>query len=159
MTQKSGAQNAICGGGRYNKLVYNCGGKDTPGVGFAAGMERLLLILESQGIDIGQQAVPGVYLAPLDQEASQLAFQLAKALRAKDIAVEMDCMGKSLKAQMKTADRLKARYSVLIGENERLGGYATVRQMADGDQTEVPLDKLVIYLEERINHVATEKNA
>lgn len=159
MTQKSGAQNAICGGGRYNKLVYNCGGKDTPGVGFAAGMERLLLILESQGIDVGQEAVPGVYLAPLDQEASQLAFQLAKALRAKDIAVEMDCMGKSLKAQMKTADRLKARYSVLIGENERLGGYATVRQMADGDQTEVPLDKLVIYLEERINHVATEKNA
>lgn len=88
-----------------------------------------------------------------------MAFQLAKALRAKDIAVEMDCMGKSLKAQMKTADRLKARYSVLIGENERLGGYATVRQMADGNQTEVPLDKLVIYLEERINHVATEKNA
>lgn len=155
MTQKSGAQNAICGGGRYNKLVYNCGGQDTPGVGFAAGMERLLLILESQGLAIGQRRTPAVYLAPMDAEASKIAFALAKALRAKDIAVEMDSMGKSLKAQMKNADRLQVAYTVLIGENERLGGFATVRQMATGEQTEINLDKLVTYLEKGIKHVAT----
>lgn len=155
MTQKSGAQNAICGGGRYNKLVYNCGGQDTPGMGFAAGMERLLLILESQGLTLGQRRTPAVYLAPMDAEASQMAFALAKDLRAKDIAVEMDSMGKSLKAQMKNADRLQVAYTVLIGENERLGGFATVRQMGTGEQKEIALDKLVTYLEKGIKHAAT----
>lgn len=135
-------QNAICGGGRYNKLAYDIGGRDLPGMGFAAGTERLLLTLKDQGISLAENRHPSVFLAPLGPEAQVKAFALAQDLRQQGIATDMDLMGKSLKAQMKTADRLHATYTVILGDDDLAKGTAVLRRMEAARQEDVPLDAL-----------------
>lgn len=159
MTGANGAQSAVCGGGRYNKLVAQVGGDDIPGVGFASGMERLLLVLAEQGIQVGQAVHPAVFFAPLDDRARVEAFRLVQALREKGIPAEIDQMAKSLKAQMKTADRLDVRYAVLLGDSEMDRGIATVRDLSQGEQFEIPLDRLINELEERLKNASFEENS
>lgn len=159
MTGKTGQQSAVCGGGRYNKLVAECGGEDIPGMGFAAGMERLLLVLKEQNIDLFKEVQPAVYFAPLDDEARLICFQAMQSLREHGVPCEMDAMKKSLKAQMKTADRLSAQYAVLMGEEERNKNSATVRRLSDGEQESVDIEELVKYLEERVTNAPVKKNA
>ena len=151
------AQNAICGGGRYNSLLEQCGGEDMPGIGFAIGMERLLLTLKEQGIELTEPTVPGVYVAPLGEGAQAKAFELTMALRDKGIYTEKDYLNRSLKAQMKSADRMNAQFVIIIGDDELNKGVAVVRTMADSTQEEVALDALVAYIEGRLAYCTNIK--
>ena len=144
------AQNALCGGGRYNGMVEQFGGDDMPGIGYAMGMERLLLTLKEQGIELPVGKHPDVYIAPLGDAAQKEAFVLTQALRSKNIYTEKDYLGKSLKAQMKAADRFQVKYCVIIGESELEKGIAVVREMATGEQHEIALSQLVEDLEGRL---------
>ena len=144
------AQNALCGGGRYNGMVEQFGGDDMPGIGYAMGMERLLLTLKEQGIELPVSKHPEVYIAPLGEAAQKEAFVLTQALRGKGIYTEKDYLGKSLKAQMKAADRFQVAYTGIIGDSELEKGIAVVREMATGEQHEVELYRLVEDLEGRL---------
>ena len=144
------AQNALCGGGRYNGMVEQFGGDDMPGIGYAMGMERLLLTLKEQGIELPVGNHPDVYIAPLGDAAQKEAFVLTQALRSRNIYTEKDYLGKSLKAQMKAADRFQVKYCVIIGDSELEKGLAVVREMATGEQHEVLLAQLVEDLEGRL---------
>lgn len=108
----------ICAGGRYDGLVEYFGGPSTPGFGFGLGMERLLLVLEKQGVVLPVDQELDVYVAVLGQEANQAALQLVQALRQQGFSAERDVLGRKLKAQFKSADTLKARYVVTLGESE-----------------------------------------
>jgi histidyl-tRNA synthetase len=148
LVQGIGAQSAICGGGRYNGLIEQCGGKPTPGIGFAMGMERLLLTLELQGISlIANYNNPEIYIATVGEETEQLAFRLAMQLRKKGISVEKDYLDKSLKAQMKTADRLNVKYTLIIGEEEFEKNQVTIRNMATSQQNKIPISDIISYIE------------
>ena len=146
MNKVGSQQNAICGGGRYNKLVSQIGGDDIPGMGFAAGMERVLLTVEEEGIQLPVPNAIDVYVAPLGEAAKAVCFKLVHSLRQRGLIVETDYLSKSMKAQMKTADKNNARYTVIIGDDELAKGEATVRDMAASSQENVPLDKILDYI-------------
>ncbi|NLT96183.1 MAG: histidine--tRNA ligase [Clostridia bacterium] len=143
-----GAQSAICGGGRYDGLIEQCGGKPTPGIGFAMGMERLLLTLETKGIDLSQLLThPDVYIAAIGEKPQEEAFKLAMELRRKGISTEKDYLDKSLKAQLKAADRLGVKYTLILGDEELKARKIVVKEMAKSEQTEIPIDDIINYLE------------
>ena len=142
-----GAQSTVCGGGRYDGLIEEVGGPSTPGIGFAIGMERLLLTLKEQGLLPEVKKAQPVFIVALGDEAKTMAFDLQQQLRAKDIYTEIDLMGRSMKGQMKYANKIAAQYTVIIGEDELIKGEAQVRNMATKDQTSVPLKGLVSYIE------------
>lgn len=144
-----GAQSAICGGGRYNGLIEQCGGKEMPGIGFAMGIERLLITLEQENITVPIDKDIDVYFVPLGKDAQKIAFELTASLRKKGLKVEKDYLEKSLKAQMKTANRLMAKYTVIIGEEELNKGYAIIRNMSTSEQEEVAITEVVKYFEGR----------
>lgn len=137
-----GAQSSIGGGGRYDNLLASIGGPDVPGIGFAIGMERVLLALEAAGAESGKALAPDVFVATAGVPAGE-ALRIAMALRAAGVAAEKDYLGRSLKAQFKFADKKGARYLVILGDEEMRGKAATVRNMADGTQEIVALDQLV----------------
>ena len=146
-----GAQSAVCGGGRYDGLIEECGGAPTPGIGFAVGMERVLLAMEQQGLLSVEKMSPLVYIACQGHESQAAGFQLAVKLRQRGLHVEMDVLNRSLKAQMKAANRCGAKFVVLLGENELASGNLTLRNMADAVQTEINLvdfDLLLKQIEE-----------
>ena len=134
-----GAQGTVCGGGRYDGLVAAVGGKDLPGIGFGSGIERLLLVMEAQGIEIPKPNGCDLFLAALGEEASLPVQKLVFALRQKGISVERDTMGRGLKAQMKYADRIDARFSMVVGDNEITAGTAKLKDMKTGQETECTL--------------------
>lgn len=144
------AQNAICGGGRYNSLLAQCGGEDMPGIGMAIGLERLLLTLKEQNIAIDLENNPAVYIASLGEAAQKFSFLLAMTLRNEGIYTEIDYLNRSLKAQMKGADRFKVKYVVIIGDEEIEKQKAVVRTMSDGQQREVAFSELSQFLKERL---------
>lgn len=145
ISYKIGAQNAVFGGGRYDGLIESLGGEPTPGVGWALGLERLILVLRNEGI-----AAPG--MAPLEayvvtsDSTRERGFLLAEELRRAGISTEVDVMGRSFKAQMKQADRLGARYSLFLGEEEVARNEIGVRLMETGEQSSVPLAEAVGWL-------------
>ena len=134
-----GAQSTICGGGRYNGLVETLGGPPTAGLGFGSGLERLLLTMEAQGIEIPNPDVPDVFVAALGTQAEFCAEKLVSDLRGMGYAAERDTLSRSLKAQMKYADKLSARASVVIGEDEVASGKIVVKNMQNGEKTECAL--------------------
>lgn len=137
-----GAQGTVCGGGRYNNLVEEVGGKPTPAVGFGLGLERLLLVLENtNGLKAEEERVD-YYLAPLGDSAKALCRKLAYTLRCKGISVETDLMDRSVKAQMKYADKIGAKYVVVIGDDEIAKGVVSVKNMADGTTEERTIESL-----------------
>ncbi len=143
-----GAQSAVCGGGRYDGLIEECGGSPTPGIGFAIGMERVLLAMEQQGLLSAEDASLQVYIACQGHEAQTTGFQLAVALRRRGLTVETDVLDRSLKAQMKSANRSGAKFVVLLGENELASGKLTLRNMTDAVQTEIGLQDLDLLLKQ-----------
>ena len=143
-----GAQSAVCGGGRYDGLIAECGGPTTPGIGFAIGMERVLLAMEQQGLATAEQATPAVYVACQGKPAQTAAFQLAVELRRRGQCVEMDVMDRSLKAQMKAANRSGAKFVVLLGEAELAQGVVTLRNMATATQQEISLQDIDLLLKQ-----------
>lgn len=146
MNKVGSQQNAICGGGRYNKLVSQVGGDDIPGMGFAAGMERVLLTVEEEGIQLPVKQDIDVYVAPLGDAAKDVCFKLTHDLRANGLITETDYLSKSMKAQMKAADKAHARYTVIIGDDELVNGQAVVRNMATSSQETISLEEVINYV-------------
>ena len=139
----------VCGGGRYDGLVEELGGSPSPAIGFGLGIERLLLRLEETGVTIPQREKLDLYVAPLGEKASVYAQKLVYSLRRAGIKTETDHTGRGLRAQMKYADKLGCRYSVVLGDNEIQNGEAAVKNMETGEQTQVKLDKLRDFFNER----------
>lgn len=135
-----GAQSTVCGGGRYDGLIKSLGGADQPGIGYAMGIERLLMVLEAQGIQIPKPNPCDLYIASMGENASVFAMKLASDLRNEGFAAESDLIGRSLKAQMKYADKIDAKYSMVIGDDELTAGKAKVKNMATGETHELDLN-------------------
>jgi histidyl-tRNA synthetase len=137
-TEFQGAQNAVVGGGRYDGLVRDLGGPNIPGIGFAVGFERLIALLPGDAATFRRN--PELFIAALGAEAQQYAFALCNRLRMKGIFVEMDYLGKSLKSQMKRADKLHCRQALIVGERELSAGRLTMRNMTTGEQQTIDRD-------------------
>ena len=134
---------ALLAGGRYDLLVKEIDGKnDVPGLGFASGIERLVSVMENAGHSFGKERTPDIYLANIGDEALDAAENIASALRSEGIFAETDLMGKSLKAQMKYADKVKARFSAVIGDDEVKNKKLTLRNMENGDSTDDAFDDI-----------------
>ena len=140
-----GAQGTVCGGGRYDGLIAELGGAPAPAVGFAAGIERLLLVMEATGVEIPRPEGPTAYLAGLDDACREKAFGLCVKLRAAGIAAETDHMKRSVKAQFKYADKLGAKYVAVIGGNELESGAMNVKRMATSESETVTFENAVEY--------------
>ena len=138
----------VCGGGRYNGLVEELGGKPTPGVGFGMGLERLLMVLESQGLLPESQSEVQLYISNIGEEADMFAQKLVNELRIQGVSVEKDLMNRSLKAQMKYADKIGAKYTVVIGDDEIKNGKVNIKNMTTGEQKEVLISDLKTVIEE-----------
>ncbi len=139
-TDRLGAQNAVTGGGRYDGLVRQLGGPDHPAIGFAIGVERLVSLLREDRAP--EAPAPDLFVAALGEDAGEKAFTWVNALRKSGMWVEMEYASKGLKAQMKRADRLRARKVLMVGENELATGKGILRDMETKDQVEVALDNL-----------------
>jgi len=142
-SQNVGSQGTICGGGRYDGLVETCGGPPTPGIGFGLGIERLLMELESQNIQIKEPPLMDIYIAAMGEKASNFAQQLVYKLRSYQVGAETDLMSRSLKSQMKYADKKGFSHTVVIGDNEMESGKAVLKDMKTGEQKDVSLDSIV----------------
>jgi len=141
ITDQLGAQSAIGGGGRYNGLVKDLGGPDIPGIGFAIGMERLILLLQ-QNQQVGTPS-PRIFVAALGEASRTRGFLLLQELRKEGLAADMEYEGRSLKSQMRRADKLAAQHVVIIGENELSRGEAQIRDMINKTQNVLSLDRIV----------------
>ncbi len=141
-----GAQSAICGGGRYDGLVEEIGGPHTPSVGFAVGLERLLLALEMQHLIPDPAPVSHIYIAALGADAMARGMKIQQELRALGICADMDLQGKSLKGQMKQAGKSGAMYTVIIGEDELAKGSAVVKEMETGTQENISFENVSSYI-------------
>ena len=144
-----GAQGTVCAGGRYDGLIENLGGPSVPAVGFAAGMERLLIVMEQTGVVIPAPEKPTVYLAGMDNDCRKKAFELAAALRKAGVFAEIDHMERSVKAQFKYADKLGAKYVAVIGGNELAENVMNVKNMASGESEKVSFDNAVAYFSQK----------
>jgi len=137
-----GAQSAVCGGGRYDGLVEEVGGPPTTGIGFAMGMERVLLALEKQNLLPEQSTCADVFVVTPVAEHIPMAFKIVSELRAAGLRAEIDSLGRSMKAQMKQANRLRARKVIIFGEEEVARGSAVLRDMQTSEQTEIKIEEI-----------------
>ncbi len=144
-----GAQGTVCAGGRYNNLVEQVGGKSCPAVGFGMGIERLLLVLESLGLEVGKAYVPDIYFAPVCDKAREITPALALNLRSKGLAVDYDIMDRGFKPQLKYANKTGVKYLVILGEDEIAKNTASVKDMQSGEQVEVAIQKLEEFFKEK----------
>ena len=137
-----GAQGTVCGGGRYDGLVEEIGGNHTPALGFAMGMERLLMLMEAQGIEFPAEDKCDLYIASMGEKATLKASQIASDVRGNGMHAQFDIVGRSVKAQMKYANKIGAAYTVVLGDSEIEAGVAKVKNMADGSETEMNIDDI-----------------
>lgn len=141
-----GSQSAVCGGGRYDGLIEELGGAPTPGIGFALGIERLLMVMEQKGLSFGELEAPKLYVANIGAAADAYAETLVYHLRKNGISCEKDRIGRSLKAQMKYADKSGYQYTVVLGDDEIAQRKAVLKRMSDGESITVELDEIVNHL-------------
>lgn len=142
-----GAQSAVCGGGRYDGLIEEVGGPATPGIGFAMGMERVLLALESQNLLPAADDAMDVFIVCPKKENFTLAFKTAIELRRAGLKVDYDFQGRSMKAQMKAANRVQAKYVLIFGEDEVARGQVVLRNMANSEQNEIAISDILTKLQ------------
>jgi histidyl-tRNA synthetase len=142
VSKELGAQNAVCGGGRYDALIEQLGGSKIPAVGMAIGLERLISVMEAQKLLPEPEKDLAVYIAAVGQEAQKKAFKQVFELRKSGVSAETDLFGKSLKSQLKTADNLGARYVLIMGEEEIKKTTFPLRDMKTGLQKEIKLEEL-----------------
>ena len=137
-----GAQNAICGGGRYDKLIEMIGGKPTPGIGFAAGIERILMSLEnypdSNTIDI--------FVAGIGPNVRQTVFMVADELRQNNLSTECDMLRRSIKSQLREANKIGAKYAIIIGDKELEKNIAEVKNLENGNQEKVKIESIISHM-------------
>jgi len=144
-----GAQNAICGGGRYDLLVEQLGGKPTPGVGWACGIERILLAAEKYEEPVEQKI--DIFFVVLKPDFRLKAYQIIRELRNNNLSCEFDLLDRSLKAQMREANRFNARFALILGQDEFQKNSIIVKNLSTGEQEEVFLDNLLDYLKAKVN--------
>lgn len=149
-TSAAGAQGTVCGGGRYDTLLEQIGGKPLPAVGCGGGIERLLMVMEAEGVAVPQAHRVDCYLAGMDENSRERAFALASELRRERISCETDLMERSVKAQFKYADKSGARFIAVIGENELAEGAAEVKNLSDSSSKRVKFNELAQYLKENV---------
>ena len=145
-----GSQNVLGAGGRYNNLVENIGGPATAGVGFAIGIERLLLALDMENISIGDFNNPEVYVIPMGDESKEKAVRLVNKLRLSGFDVEMDYNNRSLKSNFKNADKLNTRYIIIVGEEEIKTSVLTIKDNTTQEQFKVNVENIVEFLDEKL---------
>lgn len=145
-----GTQGTVCGGGRYDELIKECGGPNLPAVGFGMGLERLLLVLESQGIELPIEDVVDVFIASIGDNAKLKASKIINDLRKSNISADRDYMDRSLKGQMKYANKLNAKYTVILGDNEIESGKINLKNMKNSEQVEINLSNLYQRLKEEL---------
>jgi len=149
VSKEIGSQGTVCGGGRYNGLIEECGGTPTPAVGFGAGIERLLMTIEATNGKIAYEKSVDIYIGTMGHEAILKAANLVNNLRKENINAEMDLVGRSVKAQMKYANKIGARYSIILGDNELSENKGNLKNMETGEQVEVSLDQIIDYLKSK----------
>lgn len=138
-----GAQSTVCGGGRYDGLVNEFGGGDIPGVGFAVGIERLLLLLENDGVEIPEPERLTVYVAPIGEAGREKAFRVVSELRKAGIAADTDYMERGIKAQFKYADKINAKFVGVLGDSEAERGVIKLKDMSSGEEKDVPISAIL----------------
>jgi len=138
-----GAQGTVCGGGRYDGLVEELGGQHTASLGFAMGLERLMLLMEAQGCEFPQAEKPDLFVVALGEKATLKALEIAKDMREEGFSALLDLNQRSIRAQMKYADKLGAKFNVVIGDNEVENKIAKLKNMQTGEETEINLDTFV----------------
>ncbi|MEK4426241.1 histidine--tRNA ligase [Solibacillus sp. FSL K6-1523] len=141
-----GSITTLCGGGRYNGLVEDIGGPESPGIGFAMSIERLLLALEAKGIELETEDALDMYIVAMGDEAKLKAVELLSSFRAKGISADIDYADRKMKAQMKAADRANAKFVIVLGESEIEEQAVNVKAMATGEQQKVEFGHLVQYV-------------
>jgi len=139
-----GAQSTVCGGGRYDGLVESLGGPALSGIGFGMGITRVILAMQEAGLDKIEAKKPSVYIAALGDKAMIKALEITERLRSGGLYAECDIVGRSLKSQMKYANKIGAEYTLIIGDTEIEAGRAQLRNMSNGEQTEVELDSFTL---------------
>jgi histidyl-tRNA synthetase len=132
----------VCGGGRYDKLIEELGGPDMPAVGFAIGIERLIMTLEKEGIEIPNENLFDLYIGARGEEGSKYAFKLASRLRTLGVKCETNHMGRSIKAEMKFANKLGVAFTTILGEDELTSKKVNLKRMSDGEIFEASLDDI-----------------
>lgn len=138
-----GAQGTVCGGGRYDGLVEELGGQHTPSLGFGMGLERLMLLMEAQGCEFPEAEKPDLFIVALGEKATLKAVEIAKDMREEGFSALLDLNQRSVRAQMKYADKLGAKFNVVIGDNEVEAKTAKLKNMQTGEETEINLDTFV----------------
>ena len=159
VTGSIGAQSTVCGGGRYDGLVEQLGGPAVPACGFAVGLERFMMLLEARGIELPPENPVDLYIASMNPQANLKAAQLAAAVRDEGVACLFDTVGRSLKAQMKFANKMGVLYTAVLGTDEIENGVAKVKCMADGTETELSLDNFAVnFINMSINKAVDDFN-
>lgn len=154
-----GAQGTVCGGGRYDGLIEELGGQHTPSLGCAMGIERLLLLMESSGVEIPKPETCDLYIASMGDRASLKAFALTEDVRKSGFSAQCDIVGRGLRPQMKFADKIGAKFSLVIGDNEIDENKAEVKNMETGDKTAVSLQNFAKEFEDIMINAQTQKIA
>ena len=154
-----GAQGTVCGGGRYDGLIEELGGQHTPSLGCAMGIERLLLLMESSGVEIPKPETCDLYIASMGDRASLKAFALTEDVRKSGFSAQCDIVGRGLRPQMKFADKIGAKFSLVIGDNEIDENKAEVKNMETGDKTAVSLQSFAKEFEDIMINAQTQKIA
>ncbi|MFR7896770.1 histidine--tRNA ligase [Turicibacter sanguinis] len=149
-----GSQNTLCGGGRYNKLVAELGGPTVPAIGFGMGLERLLLALEAENIQVAGEDAVDLFLITLGEDAKVFGSRLLLDLRSRGLACETDYLGKNLKGQFKQADRYHARYTAILGDEELQHGMINIKNNQTGTQESIPVGFVIDYIieDQQRNH-------
>lgn len=150
VTNEIGAQGTVCGGGRYDGLIEQLGGKAVPALGFAMGIERIILLLEKQKKDFPQYNAVDLYIASMNQESVVKAMEIAKLVRDSGYSAEYDLMDRNFKSQMKYADKIGAKFLLVLGEDELKTGDLKIKNMATGEQTPLKLDDNFV---DNIDHI------
>ncbi|WP_352419921.1 histidine--tRNA ligase [Proteiniborus sp.] len=143
ISNEIGSQSTVCGGGRYDGLVEELGGPQTPAVGFGMGMERLLLTLENNGIEVPREKGLDIFIVTIGDKADKEAFRLLNNLRKNGISADKDYLERSIKAQFKYSDKLESEYTMVIGDDEVDKGIVSIKNMKTGEQQEVKLNNLI----------------
>lgn len=154
-----GAQSTVCGGGRYDGLIGQMGGPKTPSLGFAMGIERLMMVLSAQNAELPEAPTCDLFIATLGDDAILKASALCRLLRDEGYKAQTDICGRGLKAQMKYADKIGAKFTLVLGDNEVESGKATLKNMSNSEAREIHLSELIEELGEEIRKILFEKIA
>ncbi|NLK71600.1 MAG: histidine--tRNA ligase [Clostridiales bacterium] len=150
ISNEIGAQGTVCGGGRYDNLIEELGGPSTPGVGFGMGIERLILTLEKNNIDIPKENLTDVFVAVLGEESKKAGIKILKELRCNGIKGQMDLLGRNLKSQFKYADKLNAAYCIVVGEEELKENAVLLKDMRSSEQEKIELSEIIDVIKKRL---------